>query len=1025
MRQTRLARMRPRVAYDAALTCETCNTYNMLKLSKALFELTKDKKYMDYFENTYINAILSSQNPETGTTMYFQPMAPGYNKVFNRPFDEFWCCTGTGMENFSKLGDNIYYAEGSSVYVHMFFSSTYTDADNNLKLTQTANMPNEDTVTFQVEAADGGSVKSGTVLRLRKPDWLAGEAVIKVNDKEITLKEENGYYLVENVKAGDEISYQMPMTVQVYDMPDKPSLVAFKYGPVVLSTALGTDNIGRSAANGILVRVGTLDPNAKTTILMENYKDVEEWKADIEKNLVRIEDSEDGQVQFKLNNTDSDELIYTPHYMRYKESYGLYMYLEGEDSQAAQDRILEGKEQLRENEISVDYLYNFDDNNSELAKNLQKSDNSGVGVYNDRQYRHAYGGGWFSYDMNVDKDADHNYLNLTFYSGDKGRTFEISVDGTVIETYAFADAPSDTGFYVHTIEIPADLVKAAEDGKVTIKFSSVNNSLVGGLYGISIINDTAYDTNAEMKALSFDTGELSQEFAGDVTDYTLTVPKDTETISMTAVPQMESGLIYVNGILIDDTKAREIKLTSEEMVLSIVSKAQDHTTSKTYTVMIVKEGTAERPDILAEFDFDDEETGFTNGYAVAEGTYTLQDHDGGKAIYLNGTSDFLKVTKTTGSSLLTGEKEMTVSFQAKPEAGTTNWGFFAAPNEDEQNFGTEVYLGALNNNGTLLAERYKNTGARPTNASTTVGTNDWHYVTIVYTETDTTIYIDGVQKAKQNSEYGLIDILGNSSILYIGKANWKTGEYYKGLIDNYTIAGYAMTADQVKALVSGVKLESITVTAPTKAEYTVGDELDLTGMKVVAKYSDDTEKEITEGYEVSGYDKTKTGEQTVTVTYEGKTATFKVTVKEAEKPATLESITVTAPTKTEYTAGEELDLDGMKVTAKYSNGEEKEITEGYEVSGYDKTKTGEQTITVTYEGKTATFKVTVKEAAKPDETDKTALEAAIKAAVPDTEKDKYTEESWAAYEEALNQAKEVLADADATQKEIDDAAASA
>lgn len=67
---------------------------------------------MDYFENTYINAILSSQNPETGTTMYFQPMAPGYNKVFNRPFDEFWCCTGTGMENFSKLGDNIYYGRG-------------------------------------------------------------------------------------------------------------------------------------------------------------------------------------------------------------------------------------------------------------------------------------------------------------------------------------------------------------------------------------------------------------------------------------------------------------------------------------------------------------------------------------------------------------------------------------------------------------------------------------------------------------------------------------------------------------------------------------------------------------------------------------------------------------------------------------------------------------------------------------------------------------------------------------------------
>ena len=232
--------------------------------------------------------------------MYFQPMAPGYNKVFNRPFDEFWCCTGTGMENFSKLGDNIYYTEGSNVYVHMFFSSSYTDAKNNLTITQTANMPNEDTVTFTLAAADGGSIKASTVLRLRRPDWLAGEAVIKVNGKEITLEEENGYYNVKNLKAGDEISYKMPMTVQVYDMPDNPNLVAFKYGPVVLSAGLGSDNIERSAANGILVRVGTLDPDAKTTILMENYTDVEEWKADVEENVVRIEDSEDGQVQFKL-----------------------------------------------------------------------------------------------------------------------------------------------------------------------------------------------------------------------------------------------------------------------------------------------------------------------------------------------------------------------------------------------------------------------------------------------------------------------------------------------------------------------------------------------------------------------------------------------------------------------------------------------------------------------------------------------------------------------------------------------------
>ena len=140
--------------------------------------------------------------------------------------------------------------------------------------------------------------------------------------------------------------------------------------------------------------------------------------------------------------------------------------------------------------------------------------------------------------------------------------------------------------------------------------------------------------------------------------------------------------------------------------------------------------------------------------------------------------------------------------------------------------------------------------------------------------------------------------------------------------------------------------------------------------------------------------------------------------------AELESITVTPPTKTEYTVGEELVLDGMKVTANYSDDTTKDVAVAdCKVSGYDKTKVGDQTVTVTYEGKTATFKVTVKEAAKPDDTDKKELETAVKNAIPDTEKAKYSAESWAAYEEALKKAEEVLAKEDATQQEIDDAVA--
>lgn len=576
--------------YDASTTCETCNTYNMLKLSKALYHVTGDKKYMDYFERTYTNAILPSQNPETGTTMYFQPMAPGYNKVFNRPFDEFWCCTGTGMENFSKLGDNIYQMNADGVSVNMFWASELNRDGIHIK--QAANMPNEDTVTFEVKKA-----KSGTVLRLRKPDWLAGEAVIKVNDKKVELQEEKGYFKVE-VKSGDKVSYQMPMEMVAYPMPDKPNLIAFKYGPVVLSAKLTASNMEASNPNGILVRVGTFDPNAQTVITTQNMS-TDEWLKNLSKNMVRVEDGKNGEIQFALKNVDSEseELIYSPHYMRYKERYGIYMYMEEPDSQASQDRILANKEVIRNQEMSIDYLDSFDANNSEAAKN-QQGENTQVGSHLGKTYRDGQKNGWFSYDMKIDKDAEHNYLNCVFFSGDRGRKFDIMVDGTVLAgPYDYSDAPSGNEFYTYTVEIPKEIIAKAEDGKVTVRFQSKPeyNSYVGGLFGIRTSTSAEYDTEASLKALSFDTGKLTESFAPEKTEYVLEVPMDTESVQMLATPEMESGLVYVGDILIDDKLARKISLTGEETVVSITTKAQDHVTAREYQVTIKK--TEEVPEV--------------------------------------------------------------------------------------------------------------------------------------------------------------------------------------------------------------------------------------------------------------------------------------------------------------------------------------------------------------------------------------------------------------------------------------------
>ena len=569
--------------YDASTTCETCNTYNMLKLSKALYHVTGDKKYMDYFERTYTNAILPSQNPETGTTMYFQPMAPGYNKVFNRPFDEFWCCTGTGMENFSKLGDNIYQMNADGVSVNMFWASELNRDGIHIK--QAANMPNEDTVTFEVKEA-----KAGTVLRLRKPDWLAGEAVIKVNDKKADLQEENGYFKV-TVKSGDKVTYQMPMQMVAYPMPDKPNLIAFKYGPIVLSAKLTTNNIEASNPNGILVRVGTFDPKAQTVITTQNMSP-DEWLTNLNENMVRMEDGENGEIQFALKNVDSESetLVYSPHYMRYKERYGIYMYMEEPDSQASQDRILANKQVIRDQEMSIDYLDSFDANNSEAAKN-QQGENTQVGSHLGKTYRDGKTNGWFSYDMKIDPNAEHNYLNCVFFSGDRGRKFDIMVDGTVLDgPYDYSDAPSANEFYTHTVEIPKEIIDNAKNGKVTVRFQSrpEYNSFVGGLFGIRTSTSAEYDTDASLEALSFDTGKLTEGFASEKTEYVLEVPMDTESVNMLATPKMESGLVYVGGILIDDKHPRKIGLTGDETVVSITTKAQDHVTAKDYQVTIRK-----------------------------------------------------------------------------------------------------------------------------------------------------------------------------------------------------------------------------------------------------------------------------------------------------------------------------------------------------------------------------------------------------------------------------------------------------
>ncbi len=311
-------------AYRDNLNNETCNAYNMLKLTRDLFCVTGDVKYADYYERAYINEILSSQNPVTGMTTYFKPMGTGYFKVFSTQFDNFWCCTGTGMENFSKLNDSLYFNNGTDLYVNMYISSTLNWSAKGLSLTEQANIPFSNTVTFTINNAPASTVK----IKFRSPYWVAsGQSVtVKVNDDTFSAANDNGYLDVNRVwTVGDKIVLTIPMEVQVSRCTDNKNVVAFTYGPDVLSAGLGTASMN-TASHGVGVTIATKNVTVKDTINIYNSisSTIDNWLSNIKTNLVQTP----GKVEFTLRNTDADNsLVFTPHYQRYTDRYGIYFTL--------------------------------------------------------------------------------------------------------------------------------------------------------------------------------------------------------------------------------------------------------------------------------------------------------------------------------------------------------------------------------------------------------------------------------------------------------------------------------------------------------------------------------------------------------------------------------------------------------------------------------------------------------------------------------------------------------------------------
>jgi DUF1680 family protein len=225
-------------------TEESCVTYNMLKLTRLLWTWTTDAHLADYYERALFNGILGVQHPADGEKLYYLALASGYWKLFGTPLQDFWCCTGSMAESFSKLGDSIYFHDDSGIYVNLFIPSELNWAERGIRLSLETRFPEEETVRLRVQSAQGARI----TLRIRIPYWSSGAAAW-INGTPVEPMSAPGSYLsLEREWSGhDEVVVRLPMHLYTAAMPDNRSLQAIMYGPLVLAGRLGTE--GLNAAN--------------------------------------------------------------------------------------------------------------------------------------------------------------------------------------------------------------------------------------------------------------------------------------------------------------------------------------------------------------------------------------------------------------------------------------------------------------------------------------------------------------------------------------------------------------------------------------------------------------------------------------------------------------------------------------------------------------------------------------------------------------------------------------------------------
>lgn len=458
---------------------ETCNTYNMLKLSKQLYLYKNDLKYMDYYEQALYNHILSSQHPEHGGLVYFTPMRPQHYRVYSNPEETFWCCVGSGIENHEKYGELIYAHSDEDVFVNLFIPSELNWAERGIKLTQRTNFPDVEQTSLSVELTEARTFTIG----IRYPGWMQeGEMKVTVNGKPVRGEGTPGAYykVTREWQNGDEITVDLKMHTSGEYLPDNSPFLSIMHGPFVLAAVTGNNDLdGLIADDSRMGHVahGPLRALDEAPMLQINDENWTEKVVPVEGESMTFKAPElivpDSEKDLKL------VPFFRVHDARYMVYWRTGTTQEIDSVRAAME--LSEKALMELEKQTIDEVATGEQQ-PESEHNF-KGKGTETGVHNDRHWRHA--SEWFSYDLK-DPNREATRLRVTYFGGDAGRSFDILINDEVLASVELKGEGGDR-FMDVDYKIPASLTEKADDGVLTLKFRAAEGSLAGGIYHVRLM----------------------------------------------------------------------------------------------------------------------------------------------------------------------------------------------------------------------------------------------------------------------------------------------------------------------------------------------------------------------------------------------------------------------------------------------------------------------------------------------------------------------------------------------------------